>query len=112
MDVATIKSISDILAKISPDVLGMLLIMIAFTLVWLSWIVTSHLRNKEISRLIEAVNHNTNSVNLLLELTKLIFGAKFPKITNNKGDIASDGCICEELVGDIQKTQKDVTDIM
>lgn len=80
--------------------------MIAFTLIWLSWIVTSHLRNKEISRLIEAVNHNTNSVNLLLELTKLIFGAKFPKITNNKGDMVSDGCICEELVVISKKHKK------
>ena len=112
MDVATIKNISDVLTKVNPDVLGMLLIMVSFTLVWVSWIVTSYLRNREISRLIEAVNHNTNSVNLLLELTKLIFGAKFPKIPNNKGDIASDGCICEELVGDIQKTQKDVSDTM
>lgn len=76
MNPDNIKDLIETLAKLNPTVLGMLLATLLGVTIWLSGLLASYMRNREISRLIEAVNNNTNSVNLLLELSKILLGSK------------------------------------
>ena len=76
MNPDNIKNIIETLAKLNPTVLGMLLATLLGITMWLSGLLASYMRNREINRLIEAVNNNTNSVNLLLELSKILLGSK------------------------------------
>ena len=96
-----IKDLIETLAKLNPTVLGMLLATLLGVTIWLSGLLASYMRNREISRLIEAVNNNTNSVNLLLELSKILLGSK--KSLLKKG--ATNGGICEKSFTESDTTQ-------
>ena len=108
MDSDGVKSIIETLAKLNPTVLGMLLATLLGVTMWLSGLFASYMRNREISRLIEAVNNNTNSVNLLLELSKIILGSKKSLLKVDccdTGGDADNGRICEKSFTESGTTQ-------
>ena len=108
MNYDNIKDLIETLAKLNPTVLGMLLATLLGVTIWLSGLLASYMRNREISRLIEAVNNNTNSVNLLLELSKILLGSKKSLLKKDCCDIkegATNGGICEKSFTESDTTQ-------
>ena len=108
MDSDGVKSIIETLAKLNPTVLGMFLATLLGVTMWLSGLFASYMHNREISRLIEAVNNNTNSVNLLLELSKVLLGSKKSLLKIDCCDIGGDGDngkICEKSFTEPESTQ-------
>lgn len=71
MDTTEISSIAGIMMRLDKVTLGMLLSAAVIVILWISFLFVVYLKNKEIGRLVQAVNANTNAVNILLELTKL-----------------------------------------
>lgn len=108
MDSDGVKSIIETLAKLNPTVLGMFLATLLGVTMWLSGLFASYARNKEISRLIEAVNNNTNAVNLLLELSKILLGSKKNLLKVHRCDTGGDaenGRIYEKSFSELEPTQ-------
>lgn len=108
MNPDSIKNLIETLARLNPTVLGMLLATLLGVTMWLSGLFASYMRNREISRLIEAVNNNTNSVNLLLELSKVLLGSKKNLLKIDCCDIGGDGDngrICEKSFTESGATQ-------
>lgn len=79
MNVNDIKTFLGVLNQANPPVLLLLAASVVYIVLGFSWVVATYLRNKELSTLVAAINRNTNSVNLLLELTKLMFSDKYQK---------------------------------
>lgn len=71
MDTKPLKEVADILVHLDKTTLGMLLLSGVVVILWISFLFVVYLKNREIGRLVQAVNANTNAVNILLELTKL-----------------------------------------
>ena len=57
--------------------LGMLLATLVILTIWLSCLLLSYLKHRDIEKLTEAVNNNTRTVAVLLEVTKLRYEKEF-----------------------------------